>query len=366
MPDKRFCRRFLGETNMLIPINPERLNRAKRAFSTRNVPESALHQVQFGAVTPKAGDLVLARITELGQHKTVELPTSRKATLFVGDEVILAFGNRYAPDQFEAFVPGDLGPCEMVAGGGIAGRVALKNTRMNDATKIEPIGVFVDDQHSPINVRDFALRTSAPMRPVTGIAVVGGSMNAGKTTTAANLIHGLTRAGYKVGAAKITGTGAGNDFWHMKDAGAVAVYDFTDAGLATTYRASQFDLERCADTLAAALVQKGCDVIVYEIADGLFQEETAWLVQSRTLRRLIGGYVYAGESAASTAMGVQWLRQYAQLLLGVSGLVSASPLASREVENATGYPCLTKEALAHGDIARKWMSLLVKETAVAA
>lgn len=134
-------------------------------------------------------------MTELGQHKTVELPTSRKATLFTGDEVILAFGNRYAPDQFEAFVPGDLGPCEMVAGGGIAGRVALKNTRMGDATKIEPIGVFVDDQLSPVNVRDFALRTSAPTRPVTGIAVVGGSMHAGKTTTAANLIHGLTRAG---------------------------------------------------------------------------------------------------------------------------------------------------------------------------
>lgn len=352
---------------MLIPIDAERISRAKRAFSTRNVPSTDLSCVEFSDLAPKAGDLVLARVLEIGQHKTVELPTSRKATLFRGDEVVLAYGNRYAPDQFEAFVPHDLGPCEMVAGGGIAGRVAYKNGRVSDATKIEPIGLFVDANLSVVNVRDFALRSSAPQRAVPGIAVVGGSMNAGKTTTAANVVHGLTKAGYKVGAAKITGTGAGNDFWHMKDAGAVAVYDFTDAGLATTYRASQFDLERCADTLAAALVEKGADVIVFEIADGLFQEETSWLVQSRALRRLVSGYVYAGESAASTAMGVQWLRQAGRLVLGVSGLVSVSPLASREAENATGYPCLTKEQLAQGDLVGKWMSLIkVEERSVAA
>lgn len=39
---------------MLIPIKPERLNHAKRAFSTRNVPDSALLKVQDGGMTPKA------------------------------------------------------------------------------------------------------------------------------------------------------------------------------------------------------------------------------------------------------------------------------------------------------------------------
>ncbi len=55
-------------------------------------------------------------------------------------------------------------------------------------------------------------------------------MNAGKTTTAASLIKGVTAYGMKVGAAKITGTGAGGDFWFMIDSGTEPVLDFVDAG----------------------------------------------------------------------------------------------------------------------------------------
>ena len=109
---------------MQIHLDSERLARAKRAFTTRNVPASVLHSVT-AAFTPRAGDLVLARVVEVGAHKQVELPTSRKATLFAGDEVILAYGNRYAPDQFEAYVPDDLDLCDLAAGGGIEA-VSLK------------------------------------------------------------------------------------------------------------------------------------------------------------------------------------------------------------------------------------------------
>lgn len=343
---------------MRIEVSADRLSRAKRAFTTRNIPASALILVSSDTRQPKAGDVVLARVKELGQHRQIELPTSRKATMFVGDEVLLVYGNRYAPDQFEALVPDDLGPCDMVAAGGVAGRVVAQNVRMKIATAIEPIGVFIHDDGAAINVADFALRTTGPKRKIPGIAVVGGSMNAGKTTTAAALVRGLMLAGYKVGAAKITGTGAGNDSGLMRDAGASWVYDFTDAGLVTTYKASHFDLERCATTLAAALTAQGADVMVFEIADGLFQQETAWLVQNSTaLRKLVDGYLYAGESAASVASGVHWLRQHGALL-GVSGVVSQSPLACREIYDATGFPCLTRDELATSEQAEKFLGAI--------
>lgn len=342
---------------MYLSTNASRIAAAKRAFSTRNVSESALSTGVCNNRKPVAGDLVLARVLELGAHRQLELPTSRKAKLFVGDEVILAFGNRYAPDQFEAYVPDDLGPCDLAAGGGIAARVANKNERIGDPTRIEPIGIFVDADLASVNVRDFGLRRTSPTRKVPGIAVVGGSMNAGKTTTAAATIRGLANAGYKVGAAKLTGTGAGNDYWHMYDAGAIKVVDFTDAGLATTYKASQFELVSCANTLAASLIDAGAEVLVFEIADGLFQEETAWLVTSPVMRSLADAYLYAGESAASTAMGVQWLNRHARVL-AVSGLVSASPLAAREAESATGLKCLSREALCDAATARSFMQTL--------
>ena len=60
-------------------------------------------------------------------------------------------------------------------------------------------------------------------------------MNAGKTTTNRYLVHSLNRLGARPGATKVTGTGSGNDYWVMLDAGAHQMLDFTDVGLASTY-----------------------------------------------------------------------------------------------------------------------------------
>jgi hypothetical protein len=49
------------------------------------------------------------------------------------DAIIVAYGHRYAPDQFEAYVPEDLGPCHLVAGGGVAAREAERATRIGVA-----------------------------------------------------------------------------------------------------------------------------------------------------------------------------------------------------------------------------------------
>jgi hypothetical protein len=348
----------------MIQIAADRLSNAKRAFTTRNVDTSALCAIS-NDVAPRAGDVVLARVLEVGAHRRLELPTSRKALLFAGDEVVLAYGNRYAPDQFEAYVPDDLSECHLAAAGGIAGRVVNKNERMSDPTRIEPIGIFVDSEGMRVNVRDHALRATAPSKKVPGFAVVGGSMNAGKTTTAASLVRGLTLSGRKVGAAKLTGTGAGNDYWHMRDAGAAMVLDFTDAGMATTFKANRFDLEVAVNTLAGHLVEAGCDALVFEIADGLFQEETNWLVSSQFMHKHADGYLYAAEGAASAAMGVQWLKRHTRVL-GVSGLVSASPLAARETETATGFPCFTKEALASPEVAHDLLDAVTERVVVQA
>jgi hypothetical protein len=54
---------------------------------------------------------VLAEVTRIGQHKGIELASGRKAALYCGDEVLLAYGGRYAPDQFDALVLAD--PCHL-------------------------------------------------------------------------------------------------------------------------------------------------------------------------------------------------------------------------------------------------------------
>ena len=130
---------------------------------------------------PRAGDLVLARVTRKRQHTRIELPTGRKATLFVGDEIIVAYGNRYASDQFEALVPEDLGPCHLVASGGVASMMVARHSGIKPATEIEPVGLLGDGEGRALNLAEYAL-SPVPEAATTPLclAVIGSAMNAGK------------------------------------------------------------------------------------------------------------------------------------------------------------------------------------------
>jgi molybdopterin-guanine dinucleotide biosynthesis protein len=322
-----------------------RLAAAKRAFTTRNVDLSLADKLVRSGRRPEAGDLILARVTALGQHRRLENIHGRRGDLYIGDEIIVAFGNRYAPDQFEAYVPDDLGPCHLVAGGGVAARATARHAAIKPATSIEVVGAIIGADGRPINLRDFAINTSpslvAPTRPRLVIAVVGSSMNAGKTTTVAGIVHGLTRAGFRVGAAKLTGTGSGGDLWSMRDAGAVLAVDFTDAGHASTFKAGADELGQVTRNLLAILAENQADIAVVEIADGLLQEETARLVELGHRKGWFDGFVFAAGDAMGAAFGCRWLADRQIMPLAVSGVVSASPLASREAEGVTGIPIAT-------------------------
>ena len=330
-------------------LNPGHLTQVKAAYTTRHVAFDAITTVLSGDLTPQIGDLVLARVELIGQHKHIELATGRKASLFPGDEVMVCYGNRYAPDQFEAEIPQDLSPCHLVAAGGLAAQVLSQHVKMNIPTAITPIGLLGDRNGQRLNLSNCALQPTSYIgqRPFT-IAVVGTSMNSGKTTTAAHLIKGLVLAGLKVGAAKITGTGAGGDIWLMRDAGASPVLDFTYAGFPSTYQATPMQVQRILATLTSHLAAEGVDVIVLEIADGLYQDETSWLVSSLAFRQTVDGVVFATACALGAAAGVEWLQRYQLPLLAISGLVTASPLAAREAAKVTGLPVLDLEMLRAG------------------
>lgn len=221
-----------------------RLLRAKHAYSTRFAAAHLERAEQLELVTaghtPAAGELVLARVTEIGQHKRLESPASRRQALFEGDEILVAYGSRYAADQFLAMIPADLGPCHLAAAGGLASRVVDQHDRIDEATVITPIGV-VRDAAGPLTLERLAPHAAGP-RPTDGegtqvpvIVVLGTSMNSGKTTLLAQHAHGLAGAGLRVAAGKATGTRAGNDRGLFVDAGAARVPDFTDVGHSSAF-----------------------------------------------------------------------------------------------------------------------------------
>lgn len=337
-------------------LDRNRITRAKFAFSTRRVPHDAIKTLLVSGHKPKSGDLVLARVTALGSHTRIELPTGRRASLFRGDEIVLAYGNRYAPDQYEAYIPKTLAPCHMVAAGGVAAQATTWHDRLTGPTEIEPIGLLGCAKRKPLNLADFAVPAiPAPIESQV-FAVFGTSMNAGKTATAAALVKGLTEAGHRVGAAKITGTGAGGDLWLMRDSGAVAAFDFTDAGFPSTFDVSPDAILAGATNLVRALSREGCSTIVLEVADGLYQSETDALARSAEFRSLLSGTFFAAGDAMGAVAGIAHLSALGHDVRGLSGALTRSPLAMREAGASTAVPLFTLADLMNPDTVQGWIS----------
>lgn len=309
-----------------------RLSAAKRSFVTRRVDLQCVDALIEKA--PRAGDICLARIDRLGHHSRLELPCGRRAFLYPGDEVLLAFGARYATDQFCSEVPTNLDPCQMVAAGGIASAMISRHAKTRQPTQITPIGLLADAKGNTVNLNGFAVnpdRALHPQRPHI-VAVVGSSMNAGKTTTVAEVGRAALRGGLRTGAIKLTGTGSGGDLWKYQDSGIDPVFDFTDGGYATTVDVSIASLEVLFNRLVNAAAAS-CDIIIVELADGLYQKETDGLLRSPSFRASIDSILFAASDPMAGMAGVQALREIGLEPSALSGAVTASPLAAQELES---------------------------------
>ena len=352
--------RWVRETTAR-PLDRRRLHAAKAAFTTRRIDLRSLFAdteptLLSGAIRPRAGDLVLARVDRIGHHRKIELTSGRRAGLHLGDEILVVYGDRYATDQFESHVPLKLGRTQLVASGGIASTVLSRSGAVRRATEINALGLVADHLGMPINLSDFTIDRVEPTseRPPS-IAVFGTAMNSGKTTTVQSLVRGVRLAGGKPGATKVTGTGSGADYWVMVDAGAHCVADFTDVGLATTFRIPFQTIEANFVHLVNHLTNQGCSEIVIEVADGLFQTETAQLIRSDAFRELVDGVIFAASDAMGALAGSRHLLELDVPLLCVSGLLTRSPLAHREAAEFCDVPVIATPALSDPDTAMMLM-----------
>jgi len=314
-----------------IDLSRNRLLKAKRAFTTRRVPFASMKTIVSGDIKPVSGNLVLATVHELGKHRRIERIDGRRAWMLPGDEILVCFGNRYAPDQFEAIVGNDLGMCDLVASGGVASREISRHDRMLPPTRIIPLGIIGDEQGTPLNIADFSIKFPEVSKLNKVILVVGTAMNSGKTFTAASIIRGLKQNGHRVAGIKATGTGSGGDLWKMKDMGADVVMDFTDGGFASTYKIPNADIEKSVIGLIYQARKRRCEYTVVEIADGLQHDETATLLRSKNLQSITSDVVFAAYDSLGACAGYRELRELGYSVMAISGIITRSPLSMREV-----------------------------------
>lgn len=345
------------------------LSEAKWGYVTRRIGDRTRMRVSDVAVPPKLGGFVFAGVSRLGEHEFLEDVHGRRVRLYPGDVIVGAYGNRYATDFYEGYLPGPGDEVHLLTSGGLIGAVASTHTSKGGPTQLKVVGPMVREGangdtvtalsvagkaalnsvvSTALNTEDFGVEPSpVGKQPRMGsVVVVGSAMDAGKTTTASAVVRGLSRAGLKVGAGKVTGSGSGKDTWAYLDAGAAAVTDFLDFGMPSTFG---YPAKRLVSTMHAMrdrLVGQGADVVVLEIADGVLQEETGTLVTQ--LPTYADEVILCVGDALGAVGGAEELGRLGVRIRAISGVVTASPLASREVRAATGLPVLSPGELAGG------------------
>jgi hypothetical protein len=356
-----------SESIQVEPLKPRRLIEAKKAYTTRflarrlEASPDGFFLVNGTGVAPESGDVVLAKIVWIGQHPRLESPASRRQALFVGDEILVAYGHRYAPDQFLAKVPDALDPCQLVAAGGLAGQVMAHHALMGEATQLAPVGLLADDAgvlnlsrlapHRPDSITGDTAREIASRQRPPVIAVLGTSMNSGKSTALSCLVKGLSATGLVVAAGKATGTGSGNDPGMFRDAGAAKVLDFTDFGVPTTFQLDYPRVRALFTGLVSALADAATDVVLIEIADGVYQDETRRLLSDPIFQAVVDRVIFAASDALGATAGVQFLRAANIEVAAISGVLTSSPLAVQEATAAVDIPVLDTVSLCEPSVA---------------
>ena len=316
----------------------------KKALTCQSILAYTLNTDLATTHCPKMGDVGIFRVLQANGGYIMD--THKIASqLFEGDLVMLAFGSRYATNQYEGYVPETpVTQCQLLGRGGVAGLLTSKNMTFRAVpAQLELVGYATTHGGAVLNTIErksldefnrFNIRAKV-------ILSVGSSMDSGKTTSAAWLCGGLRAAGKRVAYLKLTGTTFPKDAALNMDRGADFAADFSDFGFPSTYLLDLDTLLNLYQSLVNLACEKGqAEYIVMEIADGLLQRETAMLLDNPGFRSTVHATLFSSGDSLGVLSGLQLLEEWGIRPFAVSGLFTASELLIREVEDRIEVPVL--------------------------
>lgn len=307
------------------------------------IKRSQIKFYEFFDKRPQIGDVVYGIIQRIGQHSSLENAFGRIHMIHDGTKAVFVFGNRYAPDFYEALLPDKIADeVDLIARSGIIGNVKTKNSLIKDPTKVKILGYVCDQANNVLNTRNFPLikpRNKIKKLPrAKMILVCGTSMNSGKSMAAAACSWALTSMGYKVRASKVTGTAGLKDILLMNDAGANRYADFTYLGYPSTYLLEKDELLSIFNQLDLKYANNPKNFWIVELADGIIQRETTILLNSPQVRTRIHKLIFCANDAFGAIGGLNTLKSFNLEPDALSGVCSSSPLHIRELTEFTDIP----------------------------
>lgn len=303
---------------------------------------------------PIAGDVAVFRVMTLGKHTRIQTESGRNTVILPGDLIMGAFGNRYATSQIEGYVPKSyLESYDILGQGCVIGQA--KSWHLNfdliGTTTVKLIGYVANtDGHVVNTIKNFEpLQSFDPisfLNSPKAILSLGTSMDSGKTSSAAFMAHGLKKAGKTVAFIKLTGTTYTKDKNFVQDYGAHDTIDFSDFGFPSTYMCDTEVLLNLYQSLLAKMVNSvNPDYVIVEIADGLLERETNALLKHSGFKSQFHGAIFSASGSLSGIAGANQIEDLGINIIGISGLVTTSPLLVEEIRQNSKYSVLLMEDL---------------------
>jgi hypothetical protein len=308
------------------------------------------HELRVGDDIPASeGGVVAVRVLNAkSTYNQLELVSGRISTIKPGDVCALALGHRKALFGYSGVMPAAVRPGDrlnILNTGGVCGLVDSVNPDFGEPFVCEVLGQVLHfpylgerigvPAHISLGALPFSDHLDVAGVPV--VAVVGSSMNAGKTAAACALVQSFTHHGLRVAAAKTTGVSLRRDILAMEDSGARKTLIFTDFGVVTSSRETA---PRAARSILTRLAEDRPDVIVLELGDGLLGLYGVDAILDDTeLRATFGAVVLAASDPVAAWGGVRILAERHGLAAAVvTGPATDNAAGIRLVETQTGVP----------------------------
>lgn len=328
------------------------IKKMKKSIITRSIKNFEINRGIVGNYLPKMGDVAVFEIISIGKHKSIQSDEGTNRYIFPGDTILATFGNRYASNQFEGYVPTTHQETYQILGqGGVIGVLESMHVRFDKigATEVKLIGYAVNENNEVINTKYYNSESekftteSITKNKAKVYLSVGASMDSGKTTTAAFFSRGLMLQDKKVAYIKLTGTVYNKDAALVASCGAAISVDFSHCGYPSTYMCSTEEVLDIYATLMKTVQITNPDVVIVEIADGLLQRETYDLLKNEAFMSTVEGVVLSCPDSLSVFGGLEILKSINLTPVVIGGLFTASPLMVDEVQAITEIPVFTLE-----------------------
>lgn len=261
-----------------------------------------------------------------------------------GVRFVGVLGSREALKGFRGHTPTAVAPGDtlhLLNMGGILGLCTAEHPELGHPIKVKVLGAVADpgtENGQPLSIQSEALNPllnlpqSAPI-----IAVCGTAMDTGKTVASAELVKGLTSAGFKVAAAKLTGAALLRDVRRMKDHGATAVGTFAECGLVSS---TGRPIVPYAKAVLGRLNEAEPDLIVVELGDGFIGPYGVdqFLLDRELARHTAATVVTATDLAGAWAAVKLYSERYRRPITAFAGPVTDNAVGTDYIRKSLGVP----------------------------